>query len=65
MKDWEDARTLLISYLLKDQKTAEESEIRSYLTCCAESYQVPHRSLILAPPYQILYQAWYGGNKRP
>ncbi len=37
LKDWEDARTLLISYLFKDRKTAEESEIRSYLTCCAES----------------------------
>ena len=35
--EWKVARNRLLSLLSKDNKESSEAEIRSYLSCCAES----------------------------
>lgn len=37
MQDWENARQTLIELLIQTNRRAQESAIRTYISCCAEA----------------------------
>ena len=37
LDDWNEARVQLLQLLKNDQRNASESDLRAYLSCCAES----------------------------
>jgi hypothetical protein len=57
-KEWKDGRARLQELLAGDGKRAQESSIRSYLSCCAESVGGTHPLPSLASLVEELYGAY-------
>ena len=56
--EWGEARSSLFALLQKDNKQADETAIRSYLSCCAESAGNVQPLATLSSLVQDLYQAY-------
>ena len=56
--EWGQARSSLFALLQKDNKRADETAIRSYLSCCAESAGNVQPLPPLSSLVQDLYQAY-------
>jgi hypothetical protein len=57
-KEWKDGRARLQELLDADGKKANESSLRSYLSCCAESVGGSHPLPSLASLVEELYGAY-------
>ncbi len=56
--EWQAAHAHLLALLAKDRKTASEPDLRSYLSCCAESVGSLHPLPDLRTLVDELYQAY-------
>ena len=57
-KEWKDGRARLQELLDGDGKMAQESSLRSYLSCCAESVGGSHPLPSLASLVEELYETY-------
>ena len=64
-QEWDQARTELIEQLKKDQKVAEETSIRSYLSCCAEAVSAGHPLPCLKISMQDFYERYGMESAQP
>ena len=64
-QEWKDAYDQLIILLTKDEKKATAADIRSYLSCCAESAGSVHPLPLLSELVEDLYQAYGMESSQP